>query len=144
MKFFNEFSKTNNFYFNYQKTVAYYQARFGVAYPVPFFQECLVSTNAAVLTTNDNEKQTVNQTEKNFTTSESFDEVHTPKSRMKWNYGQTSTLIHFWKSSIDNIESPISNNIWAEIKLTDKDQQKRLTNKDQQKQSNNVKLSLEH
>ena len=36
---------------------------------------------------------------------------------MKWNYGQTSTLIHFWKNDIDNIESPISNNIWAEIKL---------------------------
>ena len=29
----------NNVYFDYQKTIAYYQARFGLAYPVPFFQE---------------------------------------------------------------------------------------------------------
>ena len=36
---------------------------------------------------------------------------------MKWNYGQTSTLKHFWKDNIDNIESPISNNSWTEIKL---------------------------
>ena len=36
---------------------------------------------------------------------------------MEWNYEQTSALIHFWKSNIDNMESPISNNIWAELKL---------------------------
>ena len=36
---------------------------------------------------------------------------------MKWDYAQTSTLIHFWKNNIDKIESPISNNIWAKIKL---------------------------
>ena len=111
------FRRWNNFD-SYQKTVPCYQARFGVAYPVPFFHRWLVPTNAAnVITTNDNEKQTVNQTAKNFTNSESFDEVQTTKSRIKWNYGQTSTLIHFWKNNIDNIESPISNNIWAEIKL---------------------------
>ena len=118
VKFFNEFSKMDNIYFNYQKTVASYQARFGSAYPVPFFQEWLASTNAAnVITTNDNGKQTVNQTEKNSTTSEGFDEVLTTESRMKWNCKQTSTLIQFWKNNIDNIESPISNNIWAEVKL---------------------------
>ena len=34
---------------------------------------------------------------------------------MKWNYGQTSVLIHFLeKQYIDNIESPIPNNIWVE------------------------------
>ena len=65
-------------------------------------------------------RKTANQTEKNRTTSESSDDVQTTKSRIKWNYGQTSTLINFWKSNIDNIdyiESPISNNIWAKIKL---------------------------
>ena len=36
---------------------------------------------------------------------------------MKWNYEQTSTLIPFWKNNMDNIKSPISNNICAEIKL---------------------------
>ena len=41
----------------------------------------------------------------------------TAKRSMEWNYEQTSTLIHFWKSNIDNMESPISNNIWAELKL---------------------------
>ena len=96
VKFFNEFSKIGNVYFNYQKTVAYYQAVLGLAYRVLFFKEWLASTNAAnVVTTNHNEKQTVNQTEKNSTS----------ESRMKWNYGQTSTLIHFWKNNIDNIES---------------------------------------
>ena len=118
VNFFNEFSKMDNVYFNYQKTVAYYQTRFGLAYPVPSFQGWLASTNAAnVVTTNDNEKQTANQTEKNFTTSESFHEVQTTKSRMKWNYGQTSALIHFWKNNINNVESPMSNNIWAKTKL---------------------------
>ena len=118
VNFFNEFSKMDNVYFNYQKTVAYYQTRFGLAYPVPSFQGWLASTNAAnVVTTNDNEKQTANQTEKNSTASESFDEVQTTKSRMKWDYGQTSTLIHFWKSNINNTESTISNNIWAKTKL---------------------------
>ena len=98
----------------------------------------LASTNAAnVVTANDNEKQTANQSEKNPTTSESSDDVQTTKSRMKWNYGQTSTLKHFWKDNIDNIESPISNNSWTEIKL-------KVDKKDQQKQSTNVKLSLEH
>ena len=70
-----------------------------------------------VVTTNENEKQTANHNEKSSTTSESSDDVQTIKSRMKWNYGQTSTLIHFWKNNINNIESPISNNIWAEINL---------------------------
>ena len=84
VKFFNEFSKLDNVYFNYQKTVAYYQAILGLAYQVLFVQEWLASTNVAnVVTTNDNEKQTVNQTEKNSTTSENFDEVQTTKSRMK-------------------------------------------------------------
>ena len=43
--------------------------------------------------------------------------LQTTKSRMKWNYGQTSTLIYFWNNNIGNIESLISNNIWDEIKL---------------------------
>ena len=60
-----------NVYFNYQKTVAYCQSRFGLAYPVLSFQEWLASTNAAnVVTTNDNFK-------KNSTTSESSDDVKT-------------------------------------------------------------------
>ena len=67
-----------NVYFNYQKTVACCQARFGLGYPVLSFQEWLASTNAAnVVTTNDNEKQTANQTEKDSTTSESSDDVKT-------------------------------------------------------------------
>ena len=45
-----------------------------------------------MVTTNGNEKQTANQTEKNPTTSESSDDIKRTKSRMKWNYGQTSTL----------------------------------------------------
>ena len=32
-------------YFNYQTAVTYYQARFGIEYPVPSFQEWLASTN---------------------------------------------------------------------------------------------------
>ena len=39
------------------------------------FQEWLTSTNAANVTTNDNEKQTANQTEKNPTTSENLDDI---------------------------------------------------------------------
>ena len=34
VKFFIEFSKTDNVYFNYQKVVAYYESRFGLAYPL--------------------------------------------------------------------------------------------------------------
>ena len=46
-----------NVYFNYRQTLAYYQARFGLAYPVPSFEESLASANAAnVVTTNDNKK----------------------------------------------------------------------------------------
>ena len=110
----------DNAYFNYQATVAYYRARLGLAYPVIFFPVILLSasTNAAnVMITNVNEKRTVDQTEKNPTTSENSDDVQTNESRMKWNYKQISTLIPFLKNNIDNIESPISNNIWEELKL---------------------------
>ena len=31
--------------------------------------------------------------------------------------GKHLYLIHFWKSNIDNIESSISNGVWAELKL---------------------------
>ena len=122
VKFFNEFSKMELSKSKLSKDSSLYQVRFGLAYPVPSFQEWLASTNVAnVVTTNDNEKQTANQTEKKFTTSESSGDAQTTKSRMKWNYGETSTLIHFWKNSIQFLESPISINIWAEIKLkTDK------------------------
>ena len=47
----------------------------------------------------------------------SFDNVQATKTRIRWNYGQKFTLFHFWKNDIDNIESPISNNIWAKLKL---------------------------
>lgn len=57
-------------------------------------------------------KNTVNQTEKNLTTSDSSDDAQTTKSSgMEWNYGRTSVLVHFWNSNIDNTESLISNNI---------------------------------
>ena len=36
---------------------------------------------------------------------------------MKYNCKQTSVLIYFWKNNKDNIESSISNNFWAELKL---------------------------
>ena len=118
VKFFNEFSKMELSKSKLSKDSSLYQTRFGLAYPVPSFQERLASANAAnVVTINDNEKQTANQTEKNSTTSESSGDVQTAKSRMKWNYGQTTTLIHFWKNNIQFLESPISINIWAEIKL---------------------------
>ena len=45
------------------------------------------------------------------------DDVQITKSRLKWNFEKTSMLIHFWENNIDNIEYPISNNIWAKIKL---------------------------
>lgn len=49
---------------------------------------------------------------KNPTTSGSSDDAQTTKSsRMEWNYGHTSALVHFWNSNIDNTESLISNNI---------------------------------
>ena len=100
-------------YFNLLSTiVTYYQARTDLAYPVPPFQWWLASTNAATVTaTNVNEKCTVNQSENNPTTSESSDDAQTTKTRMKWNYGETSTLILFWKNNIGAIESPISNNV---------------------------------
>ena len=110
----------DNAYFSYQATVAYYRARLGLAYPVIFSPVILLSasTNAAnVMITNVNEKRTVDQTEKNPTTSENSDDVQTNESRMKWNYKQISTLIPFLKNNTDNIESPISNNIWEELKL---------------------------
>ena len=68
----------DNVCFNYQKT-----GGFGLAYPILSFQEWLASTNAAIVVTNGNEKQTVNETEKNRTTSKKSDEVQTTKSRMK-------------------------------------------------------------
>ena len=48
-----------------------------------------------VITTNIDEKRTVDQNKKNPTTSESFDDAQTTKSRMKWNYGQTSIFDSF-------------------------------------------------
>ena len=94
-------------------------------YLVPPFQEWLASTNAAnFITTNVNEKRTVDQIEKKPTPSERSDGVHTTKSRMKWNYGQRS-------------ECAISNNIWSKLKLQ----------ADQQGPTKiiiEVKLSLEH
>ena len=104
----------DNAYFNHQTTVAYHQVRFGLAYTqFHYFQGWLASTNAAnVITTNFNEKHTVSQTEKNPTTSGSSDNAQTTKSsRMEWNYGHASALVHFWSSNIDNTESLISNNI---------------------------------
>ena len=67
-----------NVFFNYQKT-----GGFGLAYPTLSFQEWLASTNTAIVVTNGNEKQTVNETEKKRTTSKKSDEVQTTKSRMK-------------------------------------------------------------
>ena len=65
-EFFNEFSKMDNVYFNYQKAVAYYQARFGLAYPVPSFHKWLASTNAAnVAATDGNEKNPLIKPKKN-------------------------------------------------------------------------------
>ena len=95
----------DNAYFYYKTTMAYYQARPGLSYPVLSFQESVGSINVAyVITANVNKKHTVDQTAINSTTSESSDDVQTPKSsRIKWNYGQTSPLIHFWKKNIDNI-----------------------------------------
>ena len=46
-----------------------------------------------------------------------FDNVQATKTRIKWNYEQKSTFFHFWKNDIDNVESPFSNNIRAELKL---------------------------
>ena len=122
VKFFNEFWKMELSKSKLSKDSSLYQARFGLAYPVPSFQEWLASTNVAnAVTTNDNEKQTAKKNKKKFTASESSGDAQTTKSRMKWNYGETSTLIHFWKNNIQFLESPISINIWAEIKLkTDK------------------------
>ena len=55
----------NNVYFNYQKIVTYFQARFGLAYPVPSFQKWLASTNSAnVVNTNNKQQRTADQTEK--------------------------------------------------------------------------------
>lgn len=46
--------------------VAYNKAGYGLAYPVPSFQQCLDSRNAAIgIITIVNEKHTVDQTEKN-------------------------------------------------------------------------------
>ena len=48
----------------------------------------------------------------------SFDNVQATETGTKWNYGQKSKFFHFWKNEIDNnIESFISNNIRAELKL---------------------------
>ena len=47
----------------------------------------------------------------------SFDNVQATETGIKWNYGQKSTFFHFWKNDMDNIESFISNNIRAELKL---------------------------
>ena len=53
----------NNVYFNYQKIVTYFQARFGLA--VPSFQKWLASTNSANVVNNNNKQQrTADQTEK--------------------------------------------------------------------------------
>ena len=53
----------SNVYFNYQKTVAYFQARFGLVYPVPSFQKWLASTNSAnVVNTNNKQQRTADQT----------------------------------------------------------------------------------
>ena len=86
----------DNAYFNHQTTVAYYQVRFGLAYTqFHYFQGWLASTNAAnVITTNFNEKHTVNQTEKNPTSS-SDDAQTTKSSRMEWNFGHTSASFIF-------------------------------------------------
>ena len=50
---------------------------------------------ANVITTNINEKRIVDQTKTNPTTPESSDDAKTTKSRMKWNYGQTSIFDSF-------------------------------------------------
>lgn len=70
----------DNPYFNYQTTVAYHQARFGLAQPFQSFLEWLASANAAkVITTTVIEKRIVDQTEKKSHNSENSDYVQIQK-----------------------------------------------------------------
>ena len=58
----NKISITN---INYQMKIAYYQARFSLAYPIPSLQEWLDSTIVVnAIATNVNVKHTLDQTEK--------------------------------------------------------------------------------
>ena len=68
-------------YFNYQTAIAYYEARVGLVYRVPSFQEWLAWTNAAnAITFNVNE---IDPTGKNLTISENSGDVQKTKSRIK-------------------------------------------------------------
>lgn len=117
---------------HYQQTVQFYKARYGIAFPVPTFEEWLkqqgITYHASqqpphpphqYISTSSPHIPQVHQISKPQS-DESVDEqvamIVVKASRSKWSKQQTSALIETWKENFEEIQSFKAPHAWTKIK----------------------------